>query len=165
MRVAEYWSEDCQALTSSTRNPELYLLYSVIYRVKLSLPHNILGKYYAWNWAKTNTCFLYIYYFPRGNICLLFVCFNHWEIINIDKNPWSSPRSSTLHLLTWCFRPIACTTRESGICSLVIHLLQYTDKKEKKNSSYLGKFRVERLQSHIWLKASSYMTKYLHISS
>ncbi len=41
----------------------------------------------------------------------------------------------------------------------------YTDKKEKKIFSHLRKSRRERLQSHIWLTASSYMTKYLHIFS
>ncbi len=38
-------------------------------------------------------------------------------------------------------------------------------KKEKKFSSYIRKFRRDRLQSHIWLTASSYMVKYLRISS
>ncbi len=38
-------------------------------------------------------------------------------------------------------------------------------KKKNKFSSYLGKFRVEQLQSHIWLTASSSLTKYLLISS
>jgi hypothetical protein len=38
--------------------------------------------------------------------------------------------------------------------------------KEKiKFYSYMGKFRVEQLQSHIWLTASSYIGKYLLISS
>jgi hypothetical protein len=32
-------------------------------------------------------------------------------------------------------------------------------------SSYIRKFRMEQLQSHIWLTASSYMGKYLRISS
>ncbi len=32
-------------------------------------------------------------------------------------------------------------------------------------SSYVRKFRMEQLQSHIWLTASSYMGKYLRISS
>ncbi len=41
----------------------------------------------------------------------------------------------------------------------------YTDKKEVKFSSYMRKFRMEQLQSHIWLTASSYMVKYLCISS
>ncbi len=42
----------------------------------------------------------------------------------------------------------------------------YTDKKKKiKFSSYIRKFGMEQLQSHIWLTASSYMTKYLRISS
>ncbi len=38
-------------------------------------------------------------------------------------------------------------------------------KKNIKISSYVGKFRVEHLQIHIWLTASSYMGKYLRISS
>ncbi len=38
-------------------------------------------------------------------------------------------------------------------------------KKKIKLSSYIRKFRMEQLQSHIWLTASSYMRKYLHISS
>ncbi len=38
-------------------------------------------------------------------------------------------------------------------------------KKKIKLSSYIGKFRVEQLQSHIWLTASSYMGKYFGISS
>ncbi len=38
-------------------------------------------------------------------------------------------------------------------------------KKKRKFSSYIRKFRVEQLQSHIWLTASSYMGKYLPISS
>ncbi len=38
-------------------------------------------------------------------------------------------------------------------------------KKKIKFSSYIGKFRSEQLQSHIWLTASSYMGKYLRISS
>ncbi len=38
-------------------------------------------------------------------------------------------------------------------------------KKENKFSSYRTKSRRERLQSHIWLTASSYITKYLRISS
>ncbi len=41
----------------------------------------------------------------------------------------------------------------------------YTDKKENKVSSHIRKFRRERLQSHMWLTASSNMTKYLRISS
>jgi hypothetical protein len=38
-------------------------------------------------------------------------------------------------------------------------------KKIIKFSSYIRKFRVEQLQSHIWLTASSYIGKYLPISS
>jgi hypothetical protein len=38
-------------------------------------------------------------------------------------------------------------------------------KKKIKFSSYIRKFRMEQLQSHMWLTASSYMGKYLRISS
>ncbi len=38
-------------------------------------------------------------------------------------------------------------------------------KKKIKISSYIRKFRMERLQSRIWLTASSYMGKYFRISS
>ncbi len=38
-------------------------------------------------------------------------------------------------------------------------------KRETQFSSYIRKSRRERLQSHIWLTASSYMTKFLRISS
>ncbi len=38
-------------------------------------------------------------------------------------------------------------------------------KKKIKFSSYIRIFRVEQLQSHIWLTASSYIGKYLPISS
>ncbi len=44
-------------------------------------------------------------------------------------------------------------------------LLLCTDKKINKNSSFIRKSRRERLLSQIWLTASSYMTKYLRISS
>jgi hypothetical protein len=48
----------------------------------------------------------------------------------------------------------------------VIHLtLRTLIKKKIKFSSYIRKFRVEQLQSHIWLTASSYIGKYLPISS
>jgi len=42
-------------------------------------------------------------------------------------------------------------------------LVTKTDLKIK-FSSYIRKFRMELLRSHIWLTASSYMVKYLHIS-
>ncbi len=44
-------------------------------------------------------------------------------------------------------------------------IYDYTDKKKDKFSSYMKKFRRERLQSHIWLTASSYIVEYLRISS
>jgi hypothetical protein len=38
-------------------------------------------------------------------------------------------------------------------------------KNKIKFSSYIRKFRMEQLQSHIWLTASSYMGKYLSLST
>ncbi len=43
--------------------------------------------------------------------------------------------------------------------------IAYNDKKENKIFLRHKESRRERLQSHIWLTASSYMTKYLRISS
>ncbi len=52
----------------------------------------------------------------------------------------------------------------AAACSifLVYHTLI---KKKTKFSSYVRKFRGDRVQMHIWLTSSSYMTKYLCISS
>ncbi len=43
--------------------------------------------------------------------------------------------------------------------------LHHTHKKRKENFPPIGKFRMEQLQSHIWLTASPYMGKYFRISS
>jgi len=50
-------------------------------------------------------------------------------------------------------------------CTWGCHVKATLIKKKTKFSSYLRKSRRERLQSHIWLTVSSYMTKYLRISS
>ncbi len=52
-------------------------------------------------------------------------------------------------------------------CKMYFCTSTYTTliKKKIKLSSYIRKFRVEQLQSHIWLTASSYIGKYLRISS
>jgi hypothetical protein len=49
--------------------------------------------------------------------------------------------------------------------SPVYSTLLSADKKKIKLSLYLRKFWTEQMQSHIWLTASSYMVKYLRISS
>ncbi len=41
----------------------------------------------------------------------------------------------------------------------------YTDKKENKIFLIYKEIQRDRVQSHIWLTASSYMVKYLRISS
>ncbi len=42
---------------------------------------------------------------------------------------------------------------------------KYTDKKEKKIFLIYKEIQWDRVQSHIWLTASSFMVKYLRISS
>jgi hypothetical protein len=57
------------------------------------------------------------------------------------------------------FQRAATTTKEKSFITLI--------KKKIKFSSYKREFRMEQLQSHIWLRltASSYMGKYLRVSS
>ncbi len=52
--------------------------------------------------------------------------------------------------------------RYLAVCYPNHHTLK---KKKIKFFSYIRKFRMEQLQSHIWLTVSSYMGKYLRISS
>jgi hypothetical protein len=51
--------------------------------------------------------------------------------------------------------------RRANMCK-ILHsaVCHYTDKKEIKISSIIRKFRMEHLESHVWLPASSYMVKY-----
>ncbi len=49
--------------------------------------------------------------------------------------------------------------------SFYVRIYRTLIKKETKFSSYIRKSRREQLQSHIWLMGSSYMIKYLRISS
>ncbi len=55
----------------------------------------------------------------------------------------------------------------SYLRQVILRFFHYTDKKENQIFliQYNRKFRIEQLQSHIWLTASSYMGKYLRISS
>jgi hypothetical protein len=89
---------------------------------------------------------------------------------------WSAlltPHKATLdsmHTLSWSvsYRRLSPQFQFSlSVAALGIYLYgaTCTDKKEIKFSSYLRKFRMEQLQSHIWLTAFSYMGKYLCISS
>ncbi len=67
---------------------------------------------------------------------------------------WSIWRHSFTLLATW-----------RGAFSVLKRLLRTLIKKKTKFSSYILKFIWEQLQSHIWLTASSYIGKYLRISS
>ncbi len=60
--------------------------------------------------------------------------------------------------MAWCLSEIYLSKDKTNV-------MYHTDKKKIKFSSYIRKFRVEQLQSHICLTASSYMGKYLHVSS
>ncbi len=66
-----------------------------------------------------------------------------------------------------------CTDRRPHLPYHICTITQYSPqqgestliKKKILFSSYVWKFRMEQLQSHIWLTATSYMVKYLRISS
>jgi hypothetical protein len=81
---------------------------------------------------------------------------------------WKSPRiffteKNFFLTIIWIgkmFRPRKPTSKRKPAHSLN-YSCPFTDKKKIKFSSYIRKFRVEQLQSHIWLTASSYMGKYL----
>ncbi len=118
---------------------------------------------------------------------LLFFCY-HLPLIksciinNLNNNSPSASRVSGFqgshHLLAWPTRSAGCRlscsrappTPKCGSRAQIRHspTPQYEIaliKKKIKFSSYMRKFRVEQLQSHIWLTASSYMWKYFCISS
>ncbi len=71
-----------------------------------------------------------------------------------------------------CNKESFCTTFHTNLFSLKLYYFtdeciwkqNFTDKKEKRISSYIRQSRREQLQSHICLTASSFMTKYLRIS-
>ncbi len=56
-------------------------------------------------------------------------------------------------------------TSPKGFVNYILSPVSTLIKKKVKFSSYIRKFRVEQLQSNIWLTASSYLGKYLRISS
>jgi hypothetical protein len=75
----------------------------------------------------------------------------------------SEPYFSTCWGQVKAVRPIGIMLRPSWLRPLVSSTTLI--KKKIKFSSYIGKFRVEQLQSHIWLTASLYIGKYFLISS
>ncbi len=84
--------------------------------------------------------------------------------------PWSTCRCPW-----WCLgRRARCCSGSAPSCCTVgaDQLIQNgrhqgigrTERRNDKSSSYIRKFRIDRVQSYIWLMASSYMVKYLRIS-
>ncbi len=79
----------------------------------------------------------------------------------------------TIHFGKTKHTEAAFTYTDVQICAYVQHcakmcIVQYVStliKKKIKFSSYIRKYRVELLQTHIWLTASSYMVKYLRTYS
>ncbi len=56
--------------------------------------------------------------------------------------------------------------RKISVCfSLILNHTPSPDKKRKENFFIYKEIQRDRVQSHIWLRASSYMIKYLRISS
>ncbi len=52
-----------------------------------------------------------------------------------------------------------------SICHTIEENCNYTEKKENEISLIYNEIQRDRVQSHIWLTASSYMVKKLHVSS
>ncbi len=80
-------------------------------------------------------------------------CWGRWDPREPRRPGTSTPSTApeirqvkNNHIFTWPCQP-----------SLI--------KKKIKFSSHIRKFRMEQLQSHIWLTATSYVGKYLRISS
>ncbi len=93
-----------------------------------------------------------------------------WKVFTL--NPTSPVCKKCLHIcggLRWVrnFRAQAAldTRTQQHIVFIPVALFPALIKKIRKFSSYIRKFRVEQLQSHIWPTASSYMGIYLRFSS
>jgi hypothetical protein len=87
------------------------------------------------------------------------------EVHRIQREvPVAGPGSTPLPRASWYRQTLYLPNRETKDGERGKGCTQ-TDKKKTKFSSYVRKSRSEQLQSHIWLTASSYMTKYLRISS
>ncbi len=94
-------------------------------------------------------------------------CYGHrmgqifqWGTTYLTQGPLPplTPDKRNLFLVNkYSVYPVKVIRWGSWSCTLI--------KKKTKFSSYLRKSRRDRLQSHKWLTASSYMTKYLRISS
>jgi hypothetical protein len=77
----------------------------------------------------------------------------------------SSGYCTVLTWLLWCLKLNLFTHTFFRCLFRIFYMATTLIKKKIKFSSYKRKFRRERLQSQIWLTASSYMVKYLHVSS
>ncbi len=84
---------------------------------------------------------------------------------------WLRLAPTTLWTKTWSWWLCSTGSGPSASSAFRMKISRYWKiipalmKKKRKFSSYKRKFRMEQLQSHIWLTASSYMGKYLRISS
>ncbi len=70
-----------------------------------------------------------------------------------------TPKLYQLLILPWILSP--CSVLHTALYSMYCTLI----KNKIKFSSYIRKFTLDRLQSHIWLTTSSYMVKYLRLFS
>ncbi len=111
---------------------------------------SFLSVYLTFYNTNTRTCIWWLGAVGDDLICL--------EIVTLGCSKFHFLREAS------SFNPIFLYRfRCLGIC--IKFFLSYTDKKENQIFLIYEEFRVEQLQSHIWLMASSYMGKYMRISS
>ncbi len=116
---------------------------------------SLLDSLYMYIWG--NFFFFFFYQTRCTHTCAklslnLLGPLHHTQSLKVVKKrpPTPSERGSTMAL-----SQAAAATAAGG--ALI--------KKKRKFSSDIRKFRMDQLQSHIWLTASSYRVKYLRISS
>ncbi len=103
-----------------------------------------------------------------------------WKLTDLQKNLAKSRRN--INMLRFSSSAssydvyfVSCNNIQKWLCTLLgahtracigyVHVYNvYTDKNKIKFSSYIRKFRLEQLQSHIWGRASLYMRKCANIS-
>ncbi len=97
-----------------------------------------------------------------GNICFQFsvlvLCSAGLRPLKSTNLANQAKKFTISYMTVQCFSHLIVLNVNKGHPAALI-------KKKIKFSLYIRKFRVKQLQSHIWLTASSYMGKYLLISS
>ncbi len=104
-------------------------------------------------------------WFPHHTAC----CAKGCRVLSTMKLPWKSSAiyfTAGTRLKFYKFSLLRCEQQllKEEAAKSSFHSV-YLWQKENQIFSYIRNFRMELLQSHIWLRASLYLVKYLRISS